>query len=241
MMHSLVWAICFILLTTVPAIAQDDVGNLTVVSSPAGTAVTLDGEYQLAGVTPVAFNQKMVGVYRLTAHRDGYEKYETTLVLLGDEPLQIDFEMVPKTPFKAAFRSLVVPGWGQMYTKQKLRGMLYTSATVISLISLLIADQDFRDKRDAYNEVRDLYQTTRSIDEKKIIKGRLDTVQKEAYDAETVRQIAFGVTAFVWAFNVLDTIVFFPDRRHTVGGPTSITLDTGAGFDQLGLKFAITF
>ncbi len=241
MMHSFVWAICFILLITVPAVAQDNVGNLTVVSSPVGTAIMLDGEYQLAGVTPVTFNQKMIGVYRLTAYRDGYEKYETRLVLVGNEPHHIDFEMVPKTRFRAAFRSLIVPGWGQMYTRQKLRGTLYTSATVISLISLLIADQDFRDKQDVYNEVRDLYQRTRSIDEKRIIKGRLDTVQEEAYDAETVRQIAFGVTAFVWAFNVLDAIVFFPDRRHTVGGPTSITLDTGAGFDRLGLRLAVTF
>ena len=241
MMHSLVRAVCFILLIAVPAIAQDDVGNLTVVSSPVGTAITLEGEYQLAGVTPVTFNQKIVGAYRLTALRDGYEKYETTIILAGDEPFQIDFDMVPKTPFKAAFRSLVVPGWGQMYTKQKLRGVLYTSATFISLISLLIADQDFRDKRDTYNEVRDLYQSTRSIDEKRIIKERLDTHRKEAYDAETVRQIAFGVTAFVWAFNVLDAIVFFPDRRHAVGGPTSITLDTGEGFDRLGLRFAVTF
>jgi hypothetical protein len=241
MMHSLVWAICFILLITVPVVAQDDVGNLTVVSTPVGTAITLDGEYQLGGVTPVTFNQKMIGVYRLTAYRDGYEKYETRLVLVGNEPHHIDFEMVPKTRFRAAFRSLIVPGWGQMYTKQKLRGVLYTSATVISLISLLIADQDFRDKQDEYNEVRDLYQRTRSIDEKREIKRRLDTVQDEAYDAETVRQIAFGVTVFVWAFNVLDAIVFFPDRHHTVGGPTSITLDTGEGFDQLGLRFAISF
>jgi hypothetical protein len=241
MMHSLIRSMCLILLLTVPAIAQDDVGNLTVVSSPVGTVVTLEGEYQLAGVTPVTYNQNLIGMYRLTAYRDGYEKYKTTLVLVGDEPFQIDFEMVPKTPFKAAFRSLVVPGWGQMYTDQKLRGALYTSATVISLMSLLIADQDFRDKRDTYNEVRDLYESTRSIDEMRIIRERLDTVQKEAYDAETVRQIAFGVTAFVWAFNVLDAIVFFPDRRHTVGGPPSITLDTGSDFDRLGLRLAVTF
>jgi hypothetical protein len=241
MAQSLTRIVCFVLLLASSAFAQSDQGNLTVTSFPTGTIVTLEGEYTLTGVTPVTFNQSLRGVYKLTAFRDGYEDYETRVVLTDADPMQVDFEMVQKTRFKAAFRSLVIPGWGQIYTKQRLRGVLYTSATVLSLVSLYVTENSFQDKKDDYNAILGEYEQTRSIDGKRAIRGRLDDAQEEAYDAETVRNIAFGVTAFIWAFNVIDAIVFFPDRRHSIGGPANITLDTGSNFDRLGLKLAISF
>ena len=234
----LVWVI---MLISVPVLAQTDAGNLTVISFPAGTAITLEGEYMLAGVTPVTFNQRLHGVYRLRAHREGYEGYQTKLVLSGNAPYQIDFEMVPKTRLKAGFRSLVLPGWGQFYTGQKVRGALYTSAAVLSLLSLLATDQDFRSRRDEYHRVLDRYSATRNIDDRRDMKPFLDDVQRRAYDAETARFVTAGIVAFVWGFNVIDAVVFFPDRRYSVGGPTSISLDTGAGFDRLGLKLVTNF
>lgn len=241
MAQSLTRIVCFVLLLATSASAQSDQGNLTVTSFPAGTIVTLEGEYTLTGVTPVTFNQSLRGVYRLRAIRDGYEDYETRIVLSNADPMQVDFEMVQKTRFKAAFRSLVIPGWGQMYTKQKFRGVLYTSATVLSLVSLWVTENDFQNKKDDYNAILGEYEEARSIDGKRAIRSRLDDAQEEAYDAETVRNIAFGVTAFIWAFNVIDAVVFFPDRRHSIGGPANITLDTGDNFDRLGLKLAISF
>lgn len=241
MAQSLTRIVCFVLLLATPALAQGDQGNLTVISFPTGTIVTLEGEYKLTGVTPVTFNQSLRGVYKLTAVRDGYEDYETRIALTDGDPMQVDFEMVSKTRFKAAFRSLVVPGWGQIYTKQKLRGALYASATVISLLSLYVTDNSFRDRKDDYNAVLTEYEKTRSVDGKRAIRSRLDAAQEEAYDAETVRNIAFGVTAFIWAFNVIDALLFFPDRRHSIGGPANITLDTGDNFDRLGIKLAIRF
>jgi hypothetical protein len=230
-----------VILISAPVLAQSDAGNLTVISFPPGTAIKLEGEYTLAGVTPVTFNQKLHGIYSLTAERAGYEKYEMRLALTSGDPYQIDFELSPKTRFKAAMRSLVVPGWGQVYNKRKFRGVLYASAAVISLVSLFATDQDFRDKRDEYERALDLYRDARNIEEKRILSERLDSAQDEAYDAETVRQVAFGVAACVWAFNVVDAAVFFADRCYSVGGPTSISLDTGSNFNRVGFKLAVSF
>lgn len=241
MMHDLRRAIWITVLFASPLLAQNQVGNLTVISLPPGTAITLEGEYELAGVTPVTFNQRLQGVYKLTAYREGYENYETKLMLSTDDPYQIDFEMVPKTRAKAAIRSLIIPGWGQMYGGQKFRGALYTSAAVLSLISVFVADQRFRDKRDEYNHAVSRYDQVRSIDEKRNLKPYLDSAQEDAYDAETARQVTIGIAAFVWAFNVIDAVVFFPDRRYSVGGPLSMSLETDSDFGGLGLRFAINF
>jgi hypothetical protein len=224
-----------------PVAAQDQVGNLTVISNPPGTSVTLRGEYQLAGVTPVTFSQKLYGVYKLVADRGGYERYETTIVLVGDQPQTIEFSLVTKTRFKAAFRSLLIPGWGQMYNGQKWRGALYTGSAVLSLAALFVVDQDFRDKRDDYDDMLATYNSERSIAEKRRLKPILDSRQQDAYDAESSRRVFAGIAAFVWLFNVVDAAVFFPQSSYSVGGPTSISLDTGDDFDHLQVKFAVTF
>ncbi|MFH1892393.1 MAG: DUF5683 domain-containing protein [Candidatus Zixiibacteriota bacterium] len=241
MLYNTLKVLFLFLVISSAAIAQTGSGNLTVTSSPAGTAVMLDGEYELAGVTPVTFNQKLFGVYKLTALRGGYEKYQTTLVLVGDEPRTIKFDMVPKTRSKAAFRSLLIPGWGQMYSGQKLRGAAYTFGAAASLLTLAIVDNDFRDKKDEFNRLNDAYVSARSIDEKRRLKVGVDDAQQAAYDAESSRNIVFGVAALIWAFNVIDAAAFFPESGYSVGGPTAISIDTGEGFDRVQLKLAVNF
>jgi len=220
-------------------------GDLTLVSTPPGTAVFLEGEYRLSGVTPVTFNQEMYGVYRLTAERGGYEKYETKIIMAGDQPRTIEINMVPKTRFKAAYRSLILPGWGQYYNGQTTRGIMYTSAAAISLIAALVADEDFKDKRDLRNDRLDDYnevRTARTQDPDAIAEAqrRFYDAQDDAYDAETIRRIAFGATVIVWTINIIDAAVFTPERAYTIGG-ASISLDTGDEFDRIGLKLAYQF
>jgi len=239
MTRNIVWILLLISLVSPSLFAQQNQGNLTVISSPPGTAVTLEGEYDVAGVTPVTFGQELQGVYKLKAYRGGYENYETELVLAGRTPQTVEFEMVPKTRFKAAFRSLVVPGWGQMYNGQKFRGALYTFGTAASLVALLVTDQDFRDKRDEYNDLLEAYNNTRSVDGKSRLWPQVVDAQQDAYDAETTRRVALGVTAFIWAFNVIDAAVFFPHHGYSIGGPTSITIDTGRDFDRVMLNLAV--
>ncbi len=224
---------------TATALAQD--GNLTVESKPSGTTVVLEGEYELAGVTPVTFNQNLFGRYMLTARRGGYEDYSTTVVLAGSQPTTITFDMVPKTRWKAAIRSIALPGWGQIYSGQKLRGGLYTFGTVLSLLAFAVADDDFRDKRNSYNDLLDEYNNLRSLAEMRGIRPRLDDAQQEAYDAESFKQVTIGVVAFIWVFNVIDAALFFPESGYSVGGPASISLNTGEEFDRLQLNLAVRF
>ncbi len=239
MTHISLRVIILIMVFSVTTLAED--GNLTVESRPSGTTVVLQGEYELAGVTPVTFNQNLFGRYKLTARRGGYEDYSTTVVLTGSEPRIVAFDMVPKTRFKAGIRSVVLPGWGQIYSGQKTRGVFYTAGTVLSLIVYAAANNDFRDKRDTYNDLRDDYNNARSLAELRDLKPRLDAAQQEAYDAESVKNFTVGAVAFVWAFNVIDAVLFFPDRGYSIGGPASISMDTGDQFDRVQVKLAVRF
>ena len=73
------------------------------------------------------------------------------------------------------------------------------------------------------------------------IRPRLDDAQQRAYDAESVKNVTIGVVAFVWAFNVLDAALFFPERGYSVGGPASISLNTGEELDRLQVNLAVSF
>jgi hypothetical protein len=239
MMHRVSRVVLLVLLPLSTVYAQT--GNLTVNSTPPGTTVRLEGEYELSGVTPVTFNQSLFGTYKLTAMRGGYENYSTILTLTGNEPLQVDVRLIPKTRFKAAFRSLLVPGWGQMYTGQKTRGSVYTVGAVLSLIGLALAENDFRDKKDTYNDVLHEFNEARRVEDKKLIRPRLEDAQQDAYDSESTRRFALGAVAFVWVLNVVDAAVFFPDARYTIGGPASISLNTGEEFEKVQLNLAVEF
>jgi hypothetical protein len=128
-----------------------------------------------------------------------------------------------------------------MYSGQKLRGVIYTFGAAASLVTLALVDRDYRDRRDDFNNAKSVYENARSIEEKSRLKPGLEGAQQKAYDAETTRNIAFGVAAVVWALNIIDAAAFFPESGYAIGGPAAISLDTGDSFDRVQVNLALNF
>jgi hypothetical protein len=224
---------------TAPLLAQSG-AVLEVNSDPPGTTISLDGEFKLAGVTPTVFSQPLTGKYELKATREGYETYKTNLYLTGGTPLKVNIKLAPKTRFKAFIRSLVIPGWGQFYADEKTRGVLFSMATLASGVVTLIAEEDFRDKRDAYDEVMERFNEERSIERKKAMEQEVNSAREKAYDAETFRNVSLGVLVGVWAYNVLDAMIFFPNKKYESYVPR-VSIDTDDSFSKVGLTLKFSF
>lgn len=47
-------------------------------------------------------------------------------------------KVVPKSPTKAMIRSLLVPGWGQVYNEKKLKGVLVATAEIGSVVAFFV-------------------------------------------------------------------------------------------------------
>lgn len=231
--------ILLVLLMTAPLLSQSG-AVLEVNSDPPGTTISLNGEFQLAGVTPTVFNQPLVGKYVLTATRDGYETYRTDLFLTGGSPLKVNIKLAPKTRFKAFLRSMVVPGWGQFYAGEKTRGTMFAVATLASGVVTLIAEQDFRNKRDDYNDALAKFNDERSIEAKKAMEAELNSIRDKAYNAETFRNVSLGVLIGVWGYNVLDAMIFFPNRKYDSYVP-KLSMDMDNGLSKVGLTLKFSF
>lgn len=193
-------------------------GSLTVRSIPEGALITLTGEVVVSGVSPATFNHVLIGDYRLELKKYGYENYKTHVVLDPNKNTQVDINLSPKTRFKAMARSLFIPGWGQRYTDQKTKGFLFTTLAVGSVVAYLIADDDFDDKKQIYDDKLREYDITKSsgtYEDLVKIHGELVEAQEDAYDAEDIRRVTIGAVIGVWGLNLLDALFLFPEERGT--------------------------
>jgi len=151
----------------------------------------------------------------------GYEEYKTRLMLDPARPQQISVELSPKTGFKAALRSMIIPGWGQRYTDRKTKGFVYSVLFFGAGLTLLDIENKFQDSEDEYLERLGEYDAAVgrgvSIYELTRYHAALVDAQQEAYDAEDDRRITAGVVAGIWGLNVLDAFLFAPRERAAFG------------------------
>ena len=225
--------------------AQDTVeAGLIVRSAPEGAEVVLKGDAVVAGVTPTFFRQGLVGEYRVEIKKHGYEKYSTKVVLDPSRQMEVSVSLSRKTGFKAALRSLVIPGWGQRYGDQNTKGVLFHLMAAGSVAAFLIADQDFNDKYDLFTEEEAAFDSVRaaggSYQDMQRAHRELVQAQQRAYDAENTRRITIGVAAGVWALNLIDALFFFPDEGGTFS-VKGLTVTPTADPGSVGLTLTHSF
>lgn len=212
-------------------------GDITVRSHPEGARVTLSGEVDVTGITPARFRHLLIGDYKLILKRPGYESYSTRIMLDPTRQMEFDIKLSPITQFKAAARSLFIPGLGQWYSGQKTKGFFLTTLALGSTVAYLIADADFDDKYLAFEDKLDQYDSILkrgNIRELRLVKMELDKAQKEAYDAENVRRVTIGTVMAVWGISLLDILFFFPEKPATVA-VKGLTVRPEADFERMGL------
>ena len=208
----------FILLILLPVnlMGQDITSGLIVNTNPPGAKVVLDGNMTINGLTPIGFPGELQGKYKLIVKEDGYETYRRTLFLHPDRPMELTFSLQPKTRFKAALRSLIIPGWGQMYSGRTGKGILFTILTAAAAGYYFIMDDNFNEKLEDYNQINSRYNSAKTEAEKNSLYSPLVAAKQEAYDAEDKRIIAIGSMIGIWGLNLIDVLFFYPQEKDNV-------------------------
>jgi hypothetical protein len=230
-------------LATVVGAQTSPPGNLTVRSNPPGADVRVDGEASAAGITPVTFNYPLIGPYDLRISKYGYETYKTRMALDPAKEMVVDIRLSPKTRFKAAARSVFIPGWGQRYAEQKTKGFFLHLLAAGSVTAFLITDHDFNTKFDRFDVLRAEYDSakaTESNEKMQIRYNLLYDAQKRAYDAENARRISIGSLIAVWGLGVLDALLFTPEERASFS-VKGIAFEPQAGPGVVGLRLSKSF
>jgi hypothetical protein len=213
--------------------AQEDAG-ITILTKPPGATVYLRGDQDLVANTPARIPSDISGRYRAEITRPGYETWKGDLTFIPGSANNIEIRLSRKTRFKAALRSLFIPGWGQVYSENKTRGYLITSGVLASAATLYYLDRRFNNKQSDYDLALAEYNAAARIDEKIALKTFLDDKQNDAYKAETDRNTALALGIALWGYNVLDALLFFPGDRAYYPSVTSLG-------DGLELSYRLEF
>jgi hypothetical protein len=221
--------------------AQEDTAQVTlrITSNPPGVTVNLDGPYQLTTTTPSDITQELMGTYRVKAEKFGYESWNSYITLTPDQPASLRISLSPKTRIKAAFRSVLLPGWGQFYSDRKGWGYFFATGSLVMATGFVLADLHYSNEYDDYLDAKKEFEEAVSIEEKTKLKEKLDDRQSKAYDAQKLRNAALGVSIAFWAYNVLDNIIFFPSVQSGVFEKLSTDFDPNTG--QVRLTYNYSF
>jgi len=186
-------------------------GSLTILSKPVGAVFTLDGsQIQLAGRTPWSVARGLSGVFTIRARNRGYEGWSRTMFLDPSARDTLRIELSRKTPLKAFTRSLLIPGWGQMYGDQGFKGGLFFLGTAASGVAFLLLHNDYDDAQDRAELAYQAYVREDDLAEKEALRRELDRRLEKADDADRDRDIAAIVAASIYGANLLDALFFFP-------------------------------
>jgi len=81
------------------------------------------------------------------AFDEAYRRYAAYLALPPSQRLSSG-----ELQFGASWRSLALPGWGQFYKGQKVRGAVAVSLQVLSLVALAVLQSEVNRRHDIYHE-----------------------------------------------------------------------------------------
>lgn len=234
-------AVVVIFWVFVPPIAfGQDEGNVLINTDPQGSLVKLEGDVTLSGVTPVKFARNLSGTYRIKVVRDGYENYRSTAYFSVSQFSQLDIRLVPKTRFKSFIRSLVIPGWGQNYYGSKTKAFLFAFGTMASAVGYAFAWDDYDSKKDDYETRKAAFDSATLWGDLPRLQSELRDAQQRADDAEDIVNIVRVATISIYALNLLDSFLFFPDFSSYTEYKV-ITAAPDFGTARAGLTLSLNF
>ena len=196
----------------VPGTAWAETGTGVVITSePPGVIGELSGDHVLRGVTPWRLDRGLEGIYDINAFKFGYADWHGRTVLSTTHRDSIFVRLTRKTPTAAAIRSAVLPGWGQFYTEQNVKGTAFAAVEVLVIGAALWADAESNREESDYLRAKAAYEDATEVGE---IESTYEAMLKEFdeyEDKHLLRRRLIYAAAAVWVVNVADAFFLSPE------------------------------
>ena len=146
----------------------------------------------------------------------GYEPFETNLECPMGEVVELEIDLIKKTPGKAFWKSLLIPGRGQIYSSDEdNRGRFALGLTYFFSTAALVGASgylwsDYLDAKDVYDVSRVAYLNAVEIDEVSTNQSIMVSNHSSMSDKRSTAVLVTGLTVGMWIFNVVDAALFFP-------------------------------
>ena len=116
-----------------------------------------------------------------------------------------------RTNFGAVTRSLVMPGWGQLYQEKNTRALFYQYSFLLSLGSSVWSTQNYNKSIKKYENIRFQYLNTFDESEINMLRKKMDQAYDDILAKEKIRNIFYATAAAIWFINIMDAL-FLPPR-----------------------------
>jgi len=189
-------------------------GVLQVTSDPPGALVVLEGGHTVRGRAPFTVARGLTGRYDVSAYSPGYEVWHSTIYIDPAVNSTLAVQLSRKARFKAAGRSALFPGWGQSYTGQKGKALLFATLATGALIWTGVEHVGYANSVNDLEAAEDAYLAARREDEIERLYVAMERRRADAEEKFDDRRVALIATGAVWAVNLLDAILFFPSSSE---------------------------
>ncbi len=187
-------------------------GNVKIISNPNASIVTLSGEYTLRGQTPYIAVHALKGYYKLEARKRGYEDFNSSYFFKPDVRKKLAIRLTRKSRPRSFFRSMFMPGWGQAYTDQRWKGLLFAGVQLGAAGYFVITHKEYLDAKDAYNKAFDAFAQSGAQDAK--IYQDVEAKYKLLIDKYDNRERVLILNMSVYLYNLFDTLFFYPKYHY---------------------------
>ena len=225
-------AVLLLALSAVSAAAQDPPATtppggisaaptLVVDSDPPGAVVILRGTYEWTGLTPWRLYREVSGLYQVEVRLPGYETWNGEVVLGTGGISQLQVKLGRRTLAKSLLRSMVIPGWGQIYRGQRLKGTLFLLGSAVGAGGVVWTHEAYRNEVDDFDAARRAYEQTTLLED---FQARYEVMRRASeradrgYDRRRVALVGLGG---IYAVNLLDCLLFAPTGDVSSSGITS--------------------
>ncbi len=220
-------------------------GSVVITSSPPGAVVELRGEHAYSGVTPWRLDRGLSGVYEIFATKAGYADWTGSTSVSAGRTDSLFIRMTRTSQMATGLRSAILPGWGQFYAGQKLKGTVFLLAEAGAVTGVLVADSKREDAMRIHERAIRAYNSADQVDE---IEAAYDEMLNAFDDVERWhenRKRWIYVAGAVWIANVLDAALLVPSESGglfaALPDPNESGLFAAVDADKTVLGFSVSF
>ncbi|MFN3135311.1 MAG: PEGA domain-containing protein [Candidatus Kryptonium sp.] len=154
------------------------------------------------------------GVYEIKLNKLGY--HSTTRKIKVDKPdMDVVLTMEPKSKSTSIILSALLPGAGQIYMGREDMGMLLIVSEIAAGAFTVNYFFKYIGYKNEYEKYRNLYLSANDIDKMEnyysLMRKNYDSMKK----SKNYFFIGSGVVSAIWLFNLVDAIIFSPDKVYS--------------------------
>ncbi|MEN3038495.1 MAG: DUF5683 domain-containing protein [Candidatus Kryptonium sp.] len=152
-------------------------------------------------------------------------------------PQSSDESFISKRKLTALTYSTFIPGAGQFYLGHKIKGAFFTLTTFGSLITAVVSQNNLVGGNERLENLEIQYQSTMNWERAEQIWQEMLQVKANIDRDYKRRNLFLGITAGLWVVNIIDVLLFTPDKGS---GDIFGENIPGIGVESKGGRFMIS-